>query len=57
MIELTQELQKSYNRNKALERELHAAHLRIEQLTAKNLKLLSENNDLWDKVNNPKMKP
>jgi chromosome segregation ATPase len=38
------------------EKELHAAHTRIEELTAKNLKLLNENNDLWDKVNNPKMK-
>jgi hypothetical protein len=38
------------------EKELHAAHTRIEELTAKNLKLLNDNNDLWDKVNNPKMK-
>lgn len=39
-----------------LEKENAAANKRIEELTAKNLKLLNENNDLWDKVNNPKMK-
>jgi uncharacterized coiled-coil DUF342 family protein len=41
---------------KSLEKENAAANKRIEELTAKNLKLLNENNDLWDKVNNPKMK-
>jgi len=40
----------------SLEKENAAANKRIEELTAKNLKLLNENNDLWDKVNNPKMK-
>jgi hypothetical protein len=39
-----------------LEKENAAANKRIEELTAKNLKLLNENNDLWDKVHNPKMK-
>lgn len=39
-----------------LQAENAAANKRIEELTAKNLKLLNENNDLWDKVNNPKMK-
>jgi prefoldin subunit 5 len=41
---------------KHLEAENAAANKRIEELTAKNLKLLNENNDLWDKVHNPKMK-
>lgn len=42
--------------NAILQAENAAANKRIDELTTKNLKLLNENNDLWDKVNNPKMK-